>query len=155
MSRDETFPVDLHTDAEIESELLRLVERAGADIRGDGLRARTITVRLRDADFTTRQASRTLDEPVESDRAIATVARALLARLRRARRVGARLVGVSLSQFGDAEGPPQLALFDAGSLGSTAPPVETERDRTVSRTVDAIRARFGRGSIGPARLLGD
>ena len=155
VSREETFAVDLHADAEIESELLRLVERAGADIRGDGLRARTITVKLRDADFTTRQASRTLEEPVESDRAIATVARELLARLRRARRVGARLVGVSLSQFGDAEGPPQLALFHPASLPSATPAVETERDRTVSRTVDAIRAKFGRGAIGPARLLGD
>jgi DNA polymerase-4 len=155
VSREETFAVDLHTDAEIESELLRLVERVGADIREDGLRARTITVKLRDADFVTRQASRTLEEPVESDRAIATVARELLARLRRARRVGARLVGVSLSQFGDAEGPPQLALFDAAALPSATPPVETERDRTVSRTVDAIRARFGRGAIGPARLLDD
>ncbi len=64
-------------------------------------------------------------------------------------------MGVSLSQFGDAEGPPQLALFDPAALSSVAPPVETERDRTVSRTVDAIRAKFGRGAIGPARLLED
>jgi DNA polymerase-4 len=153
VSREETFRVDLHADDEIERELLRLVERAGADIREDGLRARTITVKLRDADFVTRQASRTLPEPVESDRAIASVARELLAGLRRARRVGARLVGVSLSQLGDAEGPPQLALFDAAAVPGAAPPVETERDRRLAHTVDAIRAKFGRDAITPARLL--
>jgi DNA polymerase-4 len=153
LSREDTFARDLHDDDAIETELLRLATRVAADLREEGLRARTVTVKLRDADFVTRQASRTLDEPVESDRAVAAVARDLLRKLRRARRVGARLVGVTLSQFGDAAGPAQLALFDAAEGGGTAPPVETERDRRVSRTVDDIRERFGTGAIGPARLL--
>lgn len=142
ISRDETFARDLHDDAELERELWLLVSRAAADLRRDGLRARTITVRLRDADFTNRQASQTLGGPVETERAIAPVAIALLGRLRRARRVPARLVGVALSGF-DMESSRQLSLFDEESLMA----LETPRDRALSRATDAIRTRFGSAGL--------
>jgi DNA polymerase-4 len=145
ISRDETFGADIDDDLRLEGELTELVGSAGAELRGEGLQARTVTVRVRDTDFTTRQASRTLDEALASDRALFAVARTLLAKLRRARRVPARLVGVSLSNFGAAPAV-QLALFDGVS-----PPLETARDRELSRAVDAVRARFGRGAIAPGR----
>jgi DNA polymerase-4 len=151
--REETFPRDLHDDAELERELLALCERVGGDLRGEHFRARTVTVKIKDADFTLRQAGRTLDRPIESDRAIWEVARPLLHRLRHARRVGARLLGVTLSQLEDASAPQQLGLFDAAAAGEEV--VETERDRRVSQTVDAIRARFGRDVIKRAGRLGD
>jgi len=154
VSREETFARDLHDDAAIERELLRLVERVGADLRGDRLRARTVTVKLKDADFVQRQAGRTLRQGVETDRAILQVARELLRRLRQARRVGARLVGVTLSQFDAPDAPRQLTLFDDDAPAPNEV-AETERDRRLAQTVDAIRERFGRGAIGPARLLGD
>ena len=81
MSRDATFAHDLVTDEDLGRELLALVDRATGDMREDGLLARTITVKLRDWDFTTRQASRTLPQPVLSDRAVYAVARELLRRL--------------------------------------------------------------------------
>ena len=155
VGREDTFPRDLHDDVDIERELLRLVGKVCADLRGDGLRARTITVKVRDADFVTRQAARTLPDALESDRAVGAVARELLQRLRRTRRVGVRLVGVTLSHFGDAAAPAQLALFDddlPATPESPAPPVESERDRRLAHTLDAIRERFGREVIGPAAL---
>jgi DNA polymerase-4 len=97
ISRDETFPEDLDTMDELCRELLPLVDRATADLRAEGLVARTVTVRLRDADFRTWQAGRTLPEPVQSDRAVYAVAKDLLARLRGERRIAARLIGVGLS----------------------------------------------------------
>jgi DNA polymerase IV len=146
LSRDETFPRDLEDDGELRRELRELVRRLGADLRADGLRARTVTVRIRDADFRTRQASRTLDEAVETDRAILEVAAPLLRRLRDERRTGARLLGVAASNLRPGAAT-QMALFDAGSA------LETDRDRRLSRVTDALRARFGRGAIGPADLL--
>ena len=145
ISRDETFDTDLHDDLLLEGELAELVGSAAAELRSESLTARTVTVRIRDTDFTTRQASRTVDEPLESDRALFAVARLLLAKLRRARRVPARLVGVALSNFTP---PPavQLALFDASRR-----PLETSKDREVSRAVDSVRARFGRDAIAPGR----
>jgi DNA polymerase-4 len=86
-----------------------------------------------------------VDEALESDRALFSVARALLQKLRKARRVPARLLGVGLSNF-TAPAPKQLALFDVA-----APPLETPKDREVSRAVDAVRARFGRDAIAPGR----
>jgi DNA polymerase-4 len=102
-------------------------------------------VRIRDTDFTTRQASRTVDEALSSDRALFPLARTLLRKLRKARRMPARLLGVSLSSF-NSPAPRQLALFDAA-----APPLETARDIEVARAMDAVRARFGRDAIAPGR----
>lgn len=151
ISRDETFPVDLDDDATLERELLALVTRAAADLREDGLAARTITVRVRDHDFTNRSAGRTIDAPAMSDRVIFAVAKQLLAKLRTARRTPARLLGVALSSLGEDRAADQLTLFelqDARDVGA-----ETERDRAVSRAVDAVRARFGDRGILPGGLL--
>ncbi|MEO8564352.1 MAG: DNA polymerase IV [bacterium] len=149
ISRDETFDADLHDDLVLEGELTELIGRAGTELRAEGLMARTVTVRIRDTDFTTRRASRTLTEALASDRALFGVARELLQKLRASRRVPARLLGVGLSNFGP---PPavQLALFDI-----VAPRLETQKDREVSRAVDAVRARFGRGAIAPGRKSAD
>ena len=149
MSRDETFARDLHEDAEIARELRRLVRRLAADLRGDGLRARTITVRLRDADFRTRQKARTVQDGIETDRAIYAVARPLLARLRTERRTGARLIGVAASGLTEVKAVAQIGLFAGGDDQS----LETERDRRLARAADQVRERFGRDAIGPADLV--
>ncbi|MGH7477920.1 MAG: DNA polymerase Y family protein [Longimicrobiales bacterium] len=146
LSRDETFPHDLDHDDDLDRELLALAVRVAADLRGSGLRARTVTVHIRDADFRDRSASRTLPEALESDRAIVAIARELLATLRQRRRAPARLLGVALSSFsaGDAR---QLGLFDEAAA------LETERDRVLSQTVDRLRERFGKGAPRPGGLL--
>jgi DNA polymerase-4 len=141
ISRDETFAKDLHDDQDIERELLRLVTRAAADMRGDGLTARTVAVRLRDWDFRTRSAQRTLAEAMVSDRVILRVARELLAGLRDARRVPARLVGVRLSGLAEVTTvPDQFALFTT----SPADPL--------SAAIDRVRGKYGPKSILPAGL---
>jgi len=148
VSRDETFATDIAQDEALEAKLLALADRAAADIREAGLLARTVTVKLRDADFTTRQASRTLPEPVQSDRAVYSVARELLARLRRARRVPARLLGVSLSQLVRPDAAAQLSLLGPATTG-----VETERDRVIARVMDEVREKFGDDKLARGRTL--
>jgi len=149
ISRDETFPADIHDDDELMRELLALVTRAATDLRGDALTARTITVKLRDFDFKTRQASRTLPKPVISDRVILEVARSLLAKLRKARRVPARLIGVGLSSLAVDATADQLSLFEMSDSRTD----ETDRDRLLARTIDRVRAKFGAKGILPARLI--
>ncbi len=148
ISRDETFAEDLREDRDLERELLALVTRAAHDLRSDGLTARTITVRIRDMDFRTRGAQRTLGEAVVADRVIWAVARELLTKLRVARRVPARLLGVQLSSLAQDARADQLKLFAA----DRGPLTETERDRTLARTVDRVRERFGTKGILPASL---
>jgi DNA polymerase IV len=147
MSRDDTFPRDINDDAALARELRRLVRRLASDLRGDGVRARTITVRIRDSiDFRTRQASHTVDGAVETDRAIYQVARVLLARLRAQRRTPARLIGVAASNLVEPAAE-QITLFGA------AAGLETDRERTLSRVADAVRAKFGRDSIVPGDFV--
>jgi len=147
VSRESTFAEDLETDYELETRLVGLTAKVCRDLRSSGLRARTVTVKLRDFDFRTRSASRTLADPVSSDRAILPVAQGLFHDLRERRRVPARLLGVGFSHLGDDAPARQLGLF-----GDPAP-VETERDRTVAAMVDRIRGRWGTEAIGPARLV--
>ncbi|MEP6621832.1 MAG: DNA polymerase IV [bacterium] len=149
ISRDETFAADIDDDTVLEGELTELTGRAAANLRSDGLTARTITVRIRDKDFTTRQASRTVDESLATDRAIFLIARELMHKLRRARRVPARLLGVGLSNF-TASAPTQLTLFE-----QVAQPLETPKDRQLSRALDAVRERFGKNAIAPGRKRQD
>jgi len=59
LSRDETFAVDLDDDRDLVRELLRLADRASGDLRRHRWAARTITVKIRDRDFKTRQKSLT------------------------------------------------------------------------------------------------
>ncbi|HEY9225339.1 MAG TPA: hypothetical protein VIP11_01750, partial [Gemmatimonadaceae bacterium] len=149
ISRDETFSSDIDDDDELRRELLALITRAAADLRGDAMTARTVTVRIRDYDFKTRQASRTLQAPVISDRVILEVARSLLAKLRQARRVPARLIGVGLSSLTVDTTADQLTLFEIRDSKTD----ETDRDRLLARTVDRVRAKFGDKGILPARLV--
>ena len=147
MSREETFDCDIGSDDELHRELLRLVTRVASDLRDQDLATRTITVRLRDADFRTRQASRTLPEPVVADRVIFETARELLARLRTQRRVNARLIGVALSSLDVPNRAAQLSLFETPTSS-----LETTRDRALAGAVDRLRAKFGAKAIVPGRL---
>lgn len=152
-SREDTFARDLHDDDEVERELLRLAVRVTADLRADGVRARVVTVKLRDSDFRTRSAQRTLREPIESERSVIQVARPLLRMLRKRRRTGVRLLGIALSGFdeGEHEGLEQLPLFELPA--AVDEPSEGTKDRALASALDRIRGRFGSASIVPATLI--
>lgn len=161
VSREDTFARDLTDPDIIERELLRLAVKVSNDLRKQALRARTVTVKLKDADFKTRSAQRTLTSYIESERSVVKVARTLLQQLRRKRPVPVRLLGIALSHFDDEdEATPlpatQLGLFAApptvGPAG-TADPEETPRDQALTRALDRIRGRYGSGAILPARLV--
>ncbi len=141
ISRESTFNRDVAESAQLGSHLRALGAKAGTELRSERLAARTVTVKIRDFDFTTRLASRTLPDPLESDRAIGDVAVTLLSKLRSARHVPARLVGVALGGLTPARDAEQLGLFAA------APAVERAEDRALSRAVDRVRERFGPEAI--------
>ncbi|MBX7118464.1 MAG: DNA polymerase IV [Gemmatimonadaceae bacterium] len=142
ISHETTFPKDLADTRALERILRALAAKTAADLRGDRLASRTVTVKVKDHDFTTRLASRTTPEPLESDRAIGDVAVGLLAKLRAARLVPARLVGVALGNLVPARDAEQLGLF-----APAAAVLERPQDRAVSRAVDRVRERFGSAAI--------
>lgn len=147
ISAERTFFTNLEDDDELERRLMKLCFGVGSQLRKKELRARTITVKLRDPDFTTRQASTTLPDGIEANRPLYQVAEGLLHELRSRRRTGVRLLGVGVSNLVRQVGGRQLGLFEDADV------LESERDRTLSRVVDSIHHRFGHGALGPGRTL--
>lgn len=158
LSSERTFAQDLDNDEHLERELLRLCVSVAGALRREGLRARTLTVKVKDRDFTTRQRSYTFETGPSSDRVFFAEARKLLGELRARRHVPIRLLGVSLSGLESDEAPLQLGLFSGPSEGAwdesrdARVAVETERDRSLSRAVDDLRSRFGADAIVPGRI---
>lgn len=149
MSHEETFARDLGSDDALETRLLRLVTSLAAELRDAELSTSCLTVKIRDHDFRTRQASRTLPAPLSTDRALFDVARELLATLRSRRRTAARLLGVSFGALQTGDAPAQLTLLDP-----VARDPENARARQLAVAVDRINRKLGEKAIRPGRLVG-
>ena len=149
ISSERTFSRDLESDEDLERVLLRLCRSVTHSLRKAGLRARTITVKLRDGDFRTRSRSRTVAEPLETDRATYRIARELLRELRTRRRTPARLLGVGLTNLGSEDDPAQFGLFEEEDR------LEGPRERALGHLVDGLRERFGDGAVLPGRIIDD
>ena len=109
ISVEETFERDLHDRGVLHAELRRMAGRLGEHLRRDGLSARTVTAKLRYADFSIRSRSASLDVGIDDSDRIADLACALLDRGLRDRPGALRLVGVGVSGLTDYR---QLALDD-------------------------------------------
>jgi len=140
ISAAETFPQDLDNPTEILTEFLRLTERASARLRDRDLFAKTISIKVRFADFSTINRSKTLALPIDGTHEIYEVVKMLYEALR-IERARLRLVGVSLENLSD--GAPEQMVLGARESGW----------RQADGAIDRARARFGAGSVRPARLI--
>ncbi|WP_427018927.1 DNA polymerase IV [Pseudarthrobacter sp. P1] len=140
---EETFAVDTPDTAILRRELLRLAHRTATRLRASGLLARTVALKVRYADFSLVNRSRTLGTPVDSAALIYAAAVALLDGLGQ-RPMSVRLIGLR------AEGLEPVA--------ETALQLSLDRRddnwRGADAVADAVAAKFGGAKIGPARLLG-
>jgi DNA polymerase-4 len=137
---EETFSRDIDNPEEILAEFLRMTEKATARLRERGLFAKTITMKIKFADFTTLSRAKTLPIGIDSTQETYEIVKKLYLALRNE---GARirLVGVSLSNLLD-DAPIQLEL-GARDRGW----------RDADTAIDKAKARFGRGSVRPGRLI--
>jgi len=132
-----TFARDVDDAAELERVLLRLANDVGRRLRHGGVRARTVSIKVRFADFETVTRSRTIPEPTDLGRRVFEEARELL---REFHGRALRLIGVRGEQLVDRGGAPALWDDDAGW-------------RDAEAAMDAISVRFGRAGVQPASLL--
>jgi len=178
IGHEETFASDLWSRDDLHRRLQRMVDASGTALRSAGRMARTVTVKLRFADFRQITRSHTLDGPIDATPAIAAVAGALLDSVELAQ--GVRLLGVSLSGLVEPGGATQLRLDlevpqeaaagdGARPTGRPAAPdaargagdgevaIEAARLQeswgSVTAAVDAIRDRYGGAAVGPASLV--
>jgi DNA polymerase-4 len=138
LSNERTFFDDIANPAVLEAQLRALTERVCWRARQRDARARTVTLKLRYADFQTLSRSVTI-EPTCDERVIGDVAAALLEKAR-TRPLPIRLLGVGLSHLVGPE--PQLGLF---APKSRRPP---------GAAIDAVRERFGYEAIRVGRVAG-
>ena len=144
IGHEHTFDVDTADRDVIERTLLAMAEGVSGRLRASGLRAGTVTVKIRDTAFRTMTRQRTLDEPTDLTEPIWQTALELARPEMRGMRV--RLVGITASNL---DGPAQLAMFDATGESS-----DSARRRRVVEAEDAIRRRYGERTITRARLIG-
>ena len=97
ISTEETFERDLTDRPMLHAELRRMAESLAAHLQRDRLSARTVTTKLRYADFSIRSRSTTLPTPIDEPERIGDLACGLLDRGLRDRPGALRLVGVGLS----------------------------------------------------------
>jgi DNA polymerase-4 len=139
---EETFAHDVDDPDVVHRELLRLSERTAARLRSAGLVGRTVSIKVRFADFTTITRARTLRESTDVAREVYGTARSLFDALG-LQRARLRLVGVRVEGLAPVERQERQLLLDEPEIGW----------RDAERAVDRASARFGAGSVRPATLV--
>ena len=142
IGNEQTFAADTAAPEVIRRELLRLSEQVAARLRGQGYLGRTIGLKLRFADFTTINRSKTLHSGTDVGQEIYATVTGLYDALGLTGSM-IRLVGVRVEGLQVAQDTPQQLLLDAPDQGW----------REAEQVVDRATARFGPGAIRPARLL--
>jgi DNA polymerase-4 len=143
-----TFEIDqlsseLQGREAIERELLRLSDRVAATLRSKGFRGRTVSIKVRFADFTTITRARTLGSSTDVAHHIHATTVTLLREALSGEAV--RLIGVRMEGLSDEAAAEQLSL-------------ETElkqepRWRDAEVAADVARSKFGLAAIRPASLV--
>ncbi|QAY61474.1 DNA polymerase IV [Microbacterium protaetiae] len=140
IGHEETFRTDIADDRILRAELRRLADRVGARLREAGWEARTVSIKVRFADFTTLTRAQTLPEPTAVGQRIGAAALELFDQLERPLPI--RLIGVRTEKL-RAGGSGALALWD-----------DDAEWRQVEGALDDATARFGAGAVTRAALLG-
>lgn len=142
LSAETTFAEDPTRFDDLAKRLWPLAEKVSRRLKAEGIGARTVTVKLKRADFRVRTRSTTLAHATQMAETIWRAGARLVER--EADGTPWRLIGIGTARYvpaGEAD-PPDLA--DPRSL----------RRRDMERAIDSIRERFGDDSIDHGRGLG-
>ncbi len=146
MSSETTLLHDTRDREVLAAHLLDQAQSVARQLRRHRVLARTITLKIKTADFKLYTRSRTLEEPVQDSEGIYRTGLALLEGF--ALKLPVRLIGLGGSGLCPGDKPRQAALF---------PESEDERHRRwnrVDRAVEQISARFGGRAVGRGTLSG-
>lgn len=183
IGHEETWAYDRYDAEDLHRQMVRMADAVGARLRRAGVAGRTVTLKVRFADFTTITRSQTVPHPLDTGPDLVSVAAGLLNRVDPS--AGVRLMGLSVSALGapahaeitqlsldlDEERSPATSpvrkpaspAAPAGDGSPTPPPAGDPADDPARRkawqaatgALDAVRRRFGDSAVGPAALLGE
>ena len=142
ISAAETFDTDTEDQEIVLRELLRLTEKATYRMREKDFSARTISIKVRFADFKTISRSKTVPLAISATHEVYEVVKALFLGLK-LDRARIRLVGVSLDGLEDGIDASEQLVLGERETGW----------RQATAAIDKASARFGQGSVRPARLF--
>lgn len=139
ISVEETYPVDLAGRDMVESAVLAHAQRLAVRLRRAGLYPKTITLKIRFADFTTLTRSRTLGHATDHPRDLYHVGLELLSQV-------------------PGDQPVRLLGLGASSLETGVEPKQTSFESNdawhkVGEAVAEVQDRYGTRSVEPARLV--
>jgi DNA polymerase-4 len=139
MGRETTFAQDVADRELLETTLLDFSEQLGRRLRRSGLRARSITLKIRYHNFKTITRRTTLPVPICSDLEIYKVAVSLLQETPTGQ---VRLIGLQV-ELDYGHELVQGNIFDC----------KQEEDKLLDQTIDQLRERFGNQAITRASLI--
>ena len=142
ISAAETFDSDTEDQEIVLRELLRLTEKATYRMREKDFSARTISIKVRFADFKTITRSKTVPLAISATHEVFEVVKNLFLALK-LDRARIRLVGVSLDGLEDGVDASEQLILGEREKGW----------RQATAAIDKASARFGQGSVRPARLF--
>ena len=148
-SAETTFARDTRDREFLKTMLLGHAERVGASLRRHGQRGRTVTLKVKFADFRQITRSRTLPEATDSTETIYETGTALLEAEALPQPV--RLIGLGVSGFGTAPTQELLPGVFRGVQGRD--PEQEARRRRLDAALDNLRDKFGKQAVQRGRLF--
>jgi len=137
LSSEQTFAADVE-DKEILGAVLRQqVEEVAQRLRAAGLKARTVTLKLRYGSFRTVTRSSTLSEATDTTRTLSEAAKAIFEKWQAQSAGPLRLIGFAASGLVPEDSTQRQLFADA----------EQERQRRLDKTVDKIKNRYGSDAL--------
>ncbi|SEF93201.1 DNA polymerase IV [Bosea lathyri] len=141
VSSETTLDIDLSLFEELEPVLWRLCEKTSKRLKAQELAGRTITLKLKTAEFHSITRASRLPEPTQLAARLFVAGRDLLRRECTGQRY--RLIGIGASDFSSPE------EADHGDLADVATP----KLKAMEGALDSLRARFGDEAIGKGLSL--
>lgn len=139
---EETFAHDVDDPSVVLRELLHLSEKVAARLRAAGMAGRTVSLKVRFADFTTITRARTLRDHTDVGQEVYATASELYAALG-LDRARVRLVGVRVEGLAPVDAVARQLALDERDTGW----------REAEIAVDRAQARFGSAAVRPASLV--
>lgn len=139
ISAETTFDVDIRSEDILAHELWPLCERVARRLKRGGFSGRTVTLKLKTADFRLITRRATLPDPTQLAERLFQAARPLLKREADGRLF--RLIGVGASDLGDPADADPIDLGDPAAA----------RRKQVERAIDEVREKLGAAAIAKGR----
>ena len=143
VSSEETFDADTNDKKKLRRYLLKHAEDVGRELRKSRLKGRTVSIKIKYADFKQITRSASIDKPTQSSEIIYKTAEKLFDVLIVSQKI--RLIGVGVSHLSPENAWTQAGMFDDENRPN-------EKWEKIDRAVDALAGKFGKDMVRRASL---